>query len=381
MRYKYLSVMLLCLCVASVFVGSAGDPPKQNFTESFPQFPDMVYEYRIAELNKTTPLDLSYNQYVRRYIDIFTLERRAQVERFIGLADFYFPLFEEYLSRYELPLELKYLAVVESGLDPLARSPSDAIGLWQFLYHTAQMFDLQVTSYVDERCDVRKSTDAACRYLKYLHRTFGDWNLALAAYNGGPGELEKAIARSGGKRDFWELYPYLTEAMRNYVPAFIAVNYVFNQYGEHKLTAVPCDLSFYDLDTLHVRHQIGLDAVARKTGLDENIVRRLNPCYRLGEIPESAQPMILVLPKEKAIAFLEAENRIISTRKGKESVLPENRQGMTAVNYSVKKGDFLHKIAIRYGCTAEDICRWNNLPDKNLSAGMKLVIWTSREMN
>ena len=368
MKILIISILYLCFASGSVF---SAEPPK---------FPDMVYEYRIAELNKTTPFDLAYNQHVRRYIDIFTLERRPQVEQFIGLADMYFPVFEEYLSRYELPLELKYLAVVESGLDPLARSPSDAVGLWQFLYHSARMFDLQMTSYIDERCDVHKSTDAACRYLKYLYRTFGDWSLALAAYNGGPGELEKAIVRSGGKTNFWDLYPYLTEAMRNYVPAFIAMNYVFGYFGEHELAKVSCEPSFSDTDTLHVRHRISLAAVAQKTGMDEQLVRKLNPCYRMGEIPETDRPMTLVLPKEKTIAFLDAENRILSAQKNADTILPEHQKGMKKTGYVVRKGDFLHKIAIRYGCTTEDICRWNNLPDKSLSEGMNLIIWTNRSV-
>ncbi len=376
MSMKYFIMMVLWVGVANGFTIKAGDPPKGNATASFPQFPDLVYEYHIAELNKATPLDLSYNQYVRRYIDIFTLERRAQMEQFMGLSEVYFPIFEDYLQRYDLPLELKYLAVVESGLNPLARSPSNAIGLWQFLYPTAQMFDLQVTSYIDERCDVYKSTDAACRYLKYLYRTFGDWSLALAAYNGGPGELEKAIARSGGKREFWDLYPYITEAMRNYVPAFIAVNYVFNNAGKHLLTSESRDPLYADLDTLQVHQKISFSSICQKIGMDENILRQLNPSYRLSEIPYMGQPMTLVLPRDKAIAFLKAENQILATRKNTKNTLPEQQQGMTSVQYAVQKGDFLHKIAMRYGCTVDDICRWNNLSDKNLSTGMKLVIWT-----
>ncbi|MDR1153347.1 MAG: transglycosylase SLT domain-containing protein [Bacteroidales bacterium] len=373
---KYFIMMVLWVCIAQGFTIRAGDPPKENAVASFPQFPDLVYEYHIAELNKATPLDLSYNQYVRRYIDIFTIERRTQIERFMGLSEAYFPVFEDFLQRYDLPLELKYLAVVESGLDPLARSPSNAIGLWQFLYPTAQMFDLRVTSYIDERCDVYKSTDAACRYLKYLYRTFGDWNLALAAYNGGPGELEKAIARSGGEKEFWDLYPYITEAMRNYVPAFIAVNYVFNNAGKHLLTPAPRNPLFVDLDTLQVHQKISFSSICQKIGMDENAIRQLNPCYRLSEIPYMGQPMTLVLPRDKAIAFLKAENQIIATRKNVTDILPEQQQDMTSVQYSVQKGDFLHKIAMRYGCTVDDICRWNRLSDKNLSAGMKLVIWT-----
>ena len=355
--------------------GRATDPPKEN-SAAYPQFPDLVYEYYIAELNKATPLDLQYNQHVRRYIDIFTLERRAQVEQFIGLADWYFPIFEEHLHRYGLPLELKYLAVVESGLNPLARSTSNAVGLWQFLFGTAQMFDLKITSYIDERCDVYKSTDAACRYLQYLYRTFGNWNLALAAYNGGPGELERAIARSGGKRDFWELYPQITEAMRNYVPAFIAMNYVFNHADRHLLVPTPPNPLFNELDTLQVHQKISFSSISKTIGMSESAIRELNPCYLLNEIPYMGQPMILVLPRDKALEFLRAENQIIATRKNAQNILPEHLPGMIAIQYTVQPGDFLHKIAVRYGCTVDDICRWNKMNERNLIAGMKLVIWT-----
>jgi len=363
------------LWIFVVSTGRADDPSKGNAT-AYPQFPDLVYEYHIAELNKATPLDLSYNQYVRRYIDIFTLERRTQMEQQMGLAEWYFPIFEDYLQRYGLPLELKYLAVVESGLNPLARSPSNAIGLWQFLYNTAQMFDLQITSYIDERYDIYKSTDAACRYLQYLFRTFGNWNLALAAYNGGPGELEKAIARSGGKKEFWELYPYITEAMRKYVPAFIAVNYVFNHADRHLLVPTPRNPLYHHLDTLQVHQKINFSSISKTIGMDENVIRELNPCYLLNEIPYMGQPMTLVLPRDKAIDFLKAENKIIATRKNTKNILPEQLPGMTSVQYTVQPGDYLHKIAVRYECTVGDICRWNNLNDRNLSAGMKLVIWT-----
>ena len=376
---KYLILIMTVLAFVALPC-NADDPAKDNVTATFPQFSDLVYEYYIAELNKVTPLDLSYNQHVRRYIDIFTLERRVQTEKQMGLAGWYFPIFEDYLQRYNLPLELKYLAVVESGLDPLARSPSNAIGLWQFLFGTAQMFDLKISSYIDERYDVYKSTDAACRYLQYLYRTFGDWNLALAAYNGGPGEIEKAIARSGGKTDFWDLYPYITEAMRNYVPAFIAVNYVFNNADKHLLVPLPIDPVFTDLDTLQVHQNIKFASITKKIGLDEDIIRQLNPCYRMGEIPYLGHPMTLVLPREKAIDFLKAENQIVATRKSGENILPEQQQGMTSIQYIVQKGDFLHKIAIRYGCTVDDISRWNNLTDRNISVGMKLVIWTKEAL-
>jgi len=318
---------------------------------------------------------LTYNQHVRRYIDVFTLERRPQVEQFMGLARHYFPIIEDYLQRYDLPLELKYLAVIESGLNPLARSSSNAIGLWQFLFGTAQMFDLQITSFIDERRDVYKSTDAACRYLRYLYRIFGDWNLALAAYNGGPGEVEKAIARSGGETDFWKLYPYITESMQNFVPAFIAIKYVFNHADKHLLEPSPPDPLFYDLDTLQIRQRISFSTIAQRTGMDENCIRRLNPVYLLNEIPYiGGQPMTLVLPRNKAIEFIRTENQIITTQNHISNNL-SGQQVMTSIRYTVQPGDFLHKIAMQFGCTIDDIVRWNNLTDMNLSIGMNLMLW------
>ena len=367
---KYLIVMFLGLFFANSNIIWADNERRH------PQFSDLVYEFHIAELNKTTPLDLTYNRYVRHYIDIFTLQRRSQVEQFMGRAPRYFPIFEDYLQQYDLPLELKYLAVIESGLDPLARSSSNAIGLWQFLFGTAQMFDLKITSYIDERSDVYKSTEAAVRYLKYLYNIFGCWNLALAAYNGGPGELEKAIVRSGGQRDYWKLYPYITESMRNFVPAFIAIIYVFNNADKHMLAAEPPDPLFYDLDTLHIMQHLNFANIGREIGMDENSIRRLNPAYLRNEIPFMGQPMPLVLPRGKTIEFLKSKNQIIATPVTTHNVLPELRPGMVAVQYTVQPGDFLHKIALRFGCTIDDISRWNNLTDRNLAAGTRLVIWT-----
>ena len=367
---KYLTVIILWLFLLNSFTVLASSD------RAHPQFSDLVYEFYIAELNKTTPLDLSYNQNVRRYIDIFTLQRREQVELFMGRSHHYFPIFEDYLQRYDLPLELKYLAVIESGLDPLARSSSNAIGLWQFLFGTAQMFDLKVTSYIDERSDVYKSTEAAVRYLKYLYNIFGDWNLVLAAYNGGPGEVEKAIVRSGGERDFWKLYPYITESMRNFVPAFIAIIYVFTNADKHLLVAEQPDPLFFDLDTLHIRQHISFAGISNQIGIDEVSIRRLNPTYLRNEIPDMGLPMPLVLPRRSAIEFLKSKNQIIANPVTANNVLPEQRPGMISVQYTVQPGDFLHKIAMRFGCTIDDISRWNNLSDRNLTAGMKLVIWT-----
>ena len=171
---------------------------------------------------------------------------------------------------------------------------------------------------------------------------------------------------------------YITESMRYYVPAFIALNYVFNNAGQHLLSPTPRDPLFADLDTLHVHQKVSFSSICKEIDLDENTIRKLNPCYRLNEIPYMGQPMTLVLPRDKALAFLKAENRIIVTRKNPDKMLPEHQQGMASIQYTVRKGDFLHKIAMYHGCTVDDICRWNKLTDKRLSAGMKLLIWTKK---
>ena len=186
-----------------------------------PDDKDMLYEYRLAQLSRLSPVALDYNAEVRRYIDLFTGPRKAEMAKIIGLSRLYFPVFDEALDRYGLPHELKYLTVVESGMNPLAMSKSGAVGLWQFLLNTGRLFDLEVTSYIDERCDVYKSTEAACRYLNYLNNTFHDWHLVLSSYNGGPGEVRKAIERCKGETNYWKLRPYLSEQAKNYVPAFI----------------------------------------------------------------------------------------------------------------------------------------------------------------
>jgi membrane-bound lytic murein transglycosylase D len=245
------------------------------------------------------------------------------------------------------------------------------------LFGTAQMFDLRITSFIDERRDVFKSTDAACRYLRYLYNIFGDWNLAFAAYNGGPGEVEKAIARSGGERDYWKLHPYITEAMRNFVPAIIAIKYVFHNADQHLLVPIPHDPLFTNLDTLQIRQRINFATIAQRVGMDVNNIRRLNPVYLLDEIPYVGQPMTLVLPRNKALDFLRSENQFVITQNNPtNNLLPEQRPGATSIQYIVQPGDFLHKIAMQFGCTIDDIVRWNSLTDMNLAIGMRLMIWT-----
>jgi len=352
--------------------------------DSVPVYPDMFYEFKLERLNRLTPVELFFNEDVKKYINIFLVERREEMARVIGLSELYFPLFEEYLDRAGLPLELKYLPIVESGLNPLAKSSSGAVGLWQFLLNAGKMFDLEINSYIDQRSDPYLSTKAACRYLNYLYNVFGDWQLVLAAYNGGPGVVRNAIERSGGKTTYLELRDYLPEQTRNYVPAFIAVNYVMNYYKLHNIHPVKADFTFRDIDTLMVRHSLSLVQVASGLNISYDEIRFLNPAYKTGYIPEMDKPAVLVLPKEKIPEFLSQQDKLASSKPEEYNYFTMlDNAGSIAnrikITHTVQAGDFFHKIAMEYNCTMENIKAWNHLTDNNLFPGQKLDIWVTPE--
>lgn len=340
--------------------------------DSIPVFPDMVYEYRFAALAQKTPISLEYNTLVRKYIEIYTINRRTEFSKILGLSKLYFPIFEAYLDKYDLPLELKYLSVVESGLEPLAKSSSGAIGLWQFLYHAGLMFDLEITSYIDERRDVFKSTEAACRYFKYLYQTFHNWHLVLAAYNGGPGVVRNAIERSGGKTNLWELLPYLPEQTQNYVPAFLAMNYIMNYAGEHRIIPEEPPFTFGNIDTVYLHYPISFAQIADNIHISIEQLRFLNPRYKLDVIPETGAGQLLVLPRPLISPYLIYENRILAS--SATSKMPEAPKKQK-VSYMVERGDFLHKIAVRFNCSPAEIRKWNNLSSDFISPGQTLIIW------
>lgn len=373
------------LCGLSVFPDTAGKHKPHPDKSSHPTFPDLVYEYKIADIGKLSPISFDYNPHVRRYIDIYTQERREQVAQMLGLAELYFPLFDEMLDRYRLPLELKYLAVVESALNPLAVSKTGAAGLWQFKINTARMFDLTVNSYIDERMDPVKSTDAACQYLQYLYRIFNDWRLALAAYNTGPGEVKRAIQRSGGETNFWKLFVHLPEAAQNYVPAFIAASYVMRNAREHGITAVEPTVLFMDTDTVMVTKPISLAILSREVDLPLDMVRFLNPVFRCDYVPDLGKPIPLRLPTSKMELFIQKEQLIYDSPvpKASYSELVMN-SGSTnnkiQVQYRVKSGDYLHKIALVHGCTLDDLALWNPGIENEISVGQLLTIWVDAKM-
>jgi membrane-bound lytic murein transglycosylase D len=350
-----------------------------NFAaDSIPYYDESVYASRLSQIDATSPFDLQYNSIVKGYIQLYTVRRRELVSRLMALSQFYFPMFEQQLDKYNLPLELKYLAICESALNPMAKSHAGAMGLWQFMYPTGKMYGLKVSSYVDERCDPYKSTEAACQYFKYLYSLFGDWQMVLAAYNGGPGTVNKAIRRSGGKKTYWEIRPFLPTETQGYVPAFIAVNYVMNYTAEHNLYSATPKKTFLDVDTISVKKQLTFSQISTVLGIPEDELQYLNPSYRKGVIPFSAnETCILTLPADKMGPFITNEERIYSLGdvvNTSETILAAQPQVLAI--HRVKKGERLAAIAKNYGCTIADLKQWNNLKSNSVSPGKKLNIYS-----
>ncbi|MDR2928889.1 MAG: transglycosylase SLT domain-containing protein [Cytophagaceae bacterium] len=338
---------------------------------------------RIELLNRRTPINLVYNKDVQAYIDVYTIKRPEHLAKIIGMAELYFPLFEAYLDKMGLPLELKYLAVVESALDPKAKSISGATGLWQFLYSAIRLVDLQVDSYVDERCDPVKSTDAAARYLKYLFENYYDWNLALAAYNGGIGTVNNAISKSGGKRDYWDIRKHITPEMQGYVPAFIAVNYVMNYYKDYGIEPVKPIYDFDNIEIVNLDKSISFAQLSALIQVSVEELRFLNPVYLRDFVPVTSPPIQFIIPKEKAEVYYTKKELLKAENNPPEALLPafgdtRNRQ---KVIHTVARGEYFHRIAMNYGCRVEDIQKWNNLKSRNLMAGKQLTIWRRVETN
>lgn len=339
--------------------------------------PDLILEYRLAELNRKSVIPIAYHPLVRKYIHTYAIARKEQVAQLLGLAELYFPLFEAALDRYHLPLELVYLAVVESALNPLAVSKSGAVGLWQFKINTGKMFGLRVDNYIDDRMDPVRATEAACVYLQYLYRLFDDWPLALTAYNAGPGTLQRAILRAGGEKNFWKLLNYLPEDAQNYFPAFIAAYYIFTYHEPHGIPSLPPSISFSQVDTIAIHKPLAFDAIARWTNLPIQTLHFLNPRYRHGYIPQPTdENEWIVLPKQAQNAFIENQPRIeAQSYKPVDVPYPDNNgDKQIRIEHRVKKGEYLHKIAIMYGCTVNDLQRWNGQCN-DIYPGQRLEIW------
>ena len=350
---------------------------KHGFPPDFiPAYADSVYLERLRRMNDASPFEFVYNGWVKSYIELYGNRRRALTERMLGLGELYFPYFEEELDRHNIPLELKYLAVIESALNPVARSRAGAGGIWQFMYQTGRMYGLQTTSFVDDRNDVRRATVAAARHLADLYNIYEDWSLVLAAYNAGAGNVNRAIRRAGGVKDFWRIRPYLPRETQNYVPGFIAVAYVMMHAEEHNLYPVPPLYTHLDVDTIHVRHQLSLRTLSELLDIPMDHLRFLNPAFRQNIIPfRQDNPYVLTLPKEHMSLFLANEDKIYNFRSPdqvRQEELVAQMQETTV--YTVRQGDNLGSIARRHGTTVAEIQRLNNLRGTMIRTGQRLVV-------
>ncbi len=350
--------------------------------------PDSVYIQRLEAM--VSPFEFSYNDKVKSYIRLYTQKRREQVEVMLGLAEYYFPLFEAELDARGMPLELKYLPVIESALNPLALSRVGASGLWQFMYYTGKRYGLQVDSYTDDRRDPIKATQAAVSHLSDLYDIYGDWKLVIAAYNCGAGNVNRAIRRSGGKRDFWEIYYRLPRETRGYVPAFIAAAYTMTYYKEHDFRPRPIELPVAT-DTVMINQPLHFRQVADVLNIPVETIRALNPQYRLDIVPAKTKSYPLRLAFDQSTVFASLEDSVFSFQR--EKYFPDNQlvvkpgltqyptavpAGKEKVYYTVKSGDAIGLIAEWFDVYTSDLRYWNHISRNLIKVGQKLVIYVPK---
>lgn len=371
-----------------------------------------VYKNRLRRL--PTIMEMPYNNVVQKFIDRYSNELRNAVGIMLGASNFYMPIFEQALETYNLPLELKYLPVIESGLNPKAVSRVGATGLWQFMLATANNYGLEINSLLDERCDPIKSSYAAANYLSDLYRIFGDWNLVIAAYNCGPDKLTQAIHRAGGSKDYWKIYPYLPRETRGYVPAFIAANYIMNYYCEHNICPMTTDLPA-KTDTVLVNRDVHFKQIAQVLNMDEELVRSLNPQYRKDIVIGYTKPSTLRLPVDKINSFIDQEDSVYaynadvlltkrsevevaqgapnysigrtstsssrksysrskSKRSSRKSSRSSRRRRSSNKSVTVRGGDTLSEIAARNNTTVKKLKKLNGLKGNNIRKGKKIRV-------
>ena len=325
----------------------------------------------VDSLNSISTINFEYNSFVKLYIDAYLLKDKKLISKMLARSKHYFPIFEQKLDKYNLPLELKYLSVVESSLNTRAKSPSGALGLWQFMYPTAKEYGLRVTSYIDERLDPFKSTEAACKYFIKLYDLFGDWNLVLAAYNGGPGYIQRKMIATGHD-NYWDLRPHLRTETRNYVPKFIATTYLMEFHTNYKFPIDTLGIILLNSDTIKIDYQTNYKTLSKLTCLSEEDISYYNPSFKNNIIPKGST---IVLPKNNIDDYyLNYQEYKVFTQAvdDKEILLDE-----TLINYSVVSGDYLGKIAVNYNLKIYQIQNWNNLKSTKLNIGDNLFLYVS----
>lgn len=350
-----------------------------------PEFPDSVYIDRLGRINSL--ITLPYNNIIRSHIHVYTSRQYDKFRIILGLQDYYFPMIEDVFSSYDIPLELKYMAVIESALNPNAVSRVGATGLWQFMASTGRMYGLTINSVVDERRDPVKATHAAARYLKDLYKIYNDWILVIAAYNCGPGNVNKAIARSGNKKDYWDIYYRLPRETRGYIPQFVAALYAMTYHVEHNISPIPMSLPMA-VDTVMITRDIHLRQIADIMDISLNELNALNPQYRTGLIPGRTKPSPLTLPmvhvgdfiylhdtieSHKANVYLASTSQ--SSNPASSSYTPPDIQGKTRLVYTVKSGDNLGYIAQWYNVPLSDLRHWNNIYRNTINIGQRITVF------
>ena len=342
-----------------------------------PLFSDDLYKRRLERMYCVVPM--TYNQHVRKCIDLYAGRRRNLVRYMMGMADFYFPMIEQKLDAHGLPLELKYLAVVESALNPTAQSRVGASGLWQFMLQTGRNYGLEINSLIDERLDAERATEAACKYFKEMYDLYGDWLLTIASYNCGPGGVNKAIRRANGQTDFWKIFPYLPVETRSFIPSYIAVAYIMTYHCEHGLCPVRANFSVAT-DTLFVNKALHFDQIVEMLQIDKEAVRFYNPQYKREIIPGHIEPSILRLPIDRTLSFIDKKEDSISSHRREEllafcidSIHPVGQK--ETITHIAESNESVYAIANKYGVLPQDLRKWNNLRGSRVAKGAKLKVY------
>ncbi|MBB1193068.1 lytic transglycosylase [Flavobacterium sp. SOK18b] len=360
------------------------------------ELPTDLLKQRLAAMDAKSPFNIEYNPGLENLIKSFLKNRKKSFERLMAVSEYYFPLMEEALAKQNVPLEIKYLAVVESALNPKAVSRMGATGLWQFMYQTGKQYGLKIDSYVDERSDPLKSSDAATQYMTNMYKIFGDWDLVLAAYNSGPGNVAKAIRRSGGQQNYWNIRKNLPRETQGYVPAFLATMYIYEYHKEHGIVPNRAKVKHFATDTVMIKRQMTFKQISELLDVPVAQLQLLNPSYKLNVVPfYHDQTHFLRLPQEKVAVFASNEDKIYAYAQyekdksekpfmlAKTTVVKDSLRANTeslaatkSVYYKVKKGDNIASVALKYGVTIAEIKKWNHIKGNNIAYGRSLKINT-----
>jgi len=349
-----------------------------------PEFSDSVYIDRLSRIPAV--MEMPYNEVVRKFIDMYAGRLRKHVSFMLSACNFYMPIFEEALDAYNLPLELRYLPIIESALNPSAVSRAGAAGLWQFMLNTGKIYGLESNSLVDDRRDPLKASWAAARYLSELYAIYQDWNLVIAAYNCGPGNINKAIRRANGETDYWKIYSYLPRETQGYVPGFIAINYIMTYYCDHNICPMETNIPS-DTDTIQINRRLHFRQIADLCGVELDQIKSLNPQYKTNVIPGDIKPYTLRLPQQHISAFIDYQDTIYTHRAAElftnrrtvavasgRSGSGSSASGSGAAYHTICRGETLSTIAKRYGVKVSQLQAWNNLKGTNITAGKRLKV-------